>query len=117
VSRFAERTGIAVNLNADDSLSDAVPAEVELALTRILQEALTNIARHAQATAVQIDVARRDGRVCCRIEDNGVGFTPESDGGSFGLNAMRQRAESLGGSFDLSSRPGEGACVQASIPI
>jgi signal transduction histidine kinase len=115
VSRFAERTGIPVTLNLGDSLDAEIPAESEMALTRILQEALTNIARHAQASTVRIDIERRDGQICCRIEDDGVGFAPEADGGSFGLNAMRERAEKTGGRFVIASQPGEGTCVQASV--
>lgn len=118
VSRFAERTGIAVTLDIGDSLDGAphISAEVEMALTRILQEALTNIARHAQASTVQIDVTRKDGRICCRIADDGVGFSPDADGGGFGLNAMRERAEKLGGALTVASRSGEGTRIEAVIP-
>lgn len=117
VSRFAERTGIAVTLNMDDSRPWSLPGEVEMALTRILQEALTNIARHAQASEVTIDVEETGGRIRCRVVDDGVGFEAEAKAASFGLNAMRERAVKLGGEFQMSSRPGAGACIEAAIPV
>lgn len=116
-SRFAERTGIAVTLNMDDSQAWELPIEVEMALTRILQESLTNIARHAQASTVKIDFERAAGRITCRVADDGAGFEPDSSTGSFGLNAMRERAENLGGEFSVTSGLGHGTCMQATIPV
>jgi signal transduction histidine kinase len=116
VSRFAERTGIAVTLDMDDSRPWDLSADVELAVTRILQEALTNIARHAEASQVTVEVREAEGRVRCRVVDDGVGFEPEEKAGSFGMNAMRERAEKLGGALEVSSHPGAGTCVEATIP-
>jgi signal transduction histidine kinase len=117
VSRFAERTGIAVTLDIDDTRDWNLPADVEIAVTRIVQEALTNVARHAQASAVQIRVERNDNNICCAIEDDGQGFDAESPRASFGLNAMRERAENPGGSFTLESGPGRGTTIEARIPL
>ncbi len=116
VNRFSERTGLSVMLEMDETSDWDLPLEVEMALTRILQEALTNIARHAEASCVKVTVVRANQEVCCRIEDDGVGFDAETCGGSFGLNAMRERASKLNGRFALVSRPGSGTTVEVSLP-
>ena len=117
VSRFAERTGLAVTLDIDDTREWDLTQEVEMALTRILQESLTNIARHSEAASVKVIVECAGQDVCFRIEDDGVGFDAEAKSSSFGLNAMRERTEKLGGRFALTSRPGEGTMVEASLPL
>ncbi len=115
ISRFAERTGITVDLALEDP-DLVLPEQTELALTRIIQEALTNVAKHARATRVSVRV-RPDGSVirCC-VEDDGVGFAPEAADSSFGLYAMKDRAEKLGGAVEVRSRPGEGAVIEATLP-
>jgi signal transduction histidine kinase len=116
LSRFAERTGIAVEMQiTPENLS--LPAEAEMGLTRILQEALTNIARHSRASGVTVNIAAEGRRLRCMIRDNGVGFAPEAQAGGFGLNAMRERAERLGGQFELSSRPQEGTTIEVTLPL
>ncbi len=62
-------------------------------------------------------VDRSDGTVRCRVEDDGAGFPAEQDVDSFGLSAMRDRAERLGGAFTVHSRPGEGTRLEASLPL
>jgi signal transduction histidine kinase len=115
VSRFAERTGLAVNLEMAEEGWELRP-EAELVITRILQEALTNVAKHAQASSVSIQVKQEEGTVRCRITDDGVGFDPEACDGSFGLRAMRERAEKLNGRVIFISRPGEGTTVEVTVP-
>lgn len=123
ISRFAERTGLAVNLSLEglETKDPLLPVETEMALTRILQESLTNIARHARATEVSIHVERLRGGLCCRVQDNGVGFDAETKIGSFGLTAMRERAEKLGGAFALQSRPeglpNAGTSLEFTLPL
>jgi signal transduction histidine kinase len=114
-SRFAERTGLAVNLEMAEDGWNLRP-EAELVITRILQEALTNVAKHAQAASVSIQLERRDGQILCRIADDGVGFDPDSRDSSFGLRAMRERAEKVNGTVTIASKPGEGATVEVSLP-
>jgi signal transduction histidine kinase len=116
VGRFSERTGLTVDL-AMEGEEWNLPPETEFALTRILQEALTNVAKHAKASQVCIRLVRRDDMIRCLIRDDGVGFEPETQTGSFGLNAMRERAEKLSGSLTVSSRPGEGTTVQVELPV
>src|ERR1043165_10151608 len=92
-----------------------IPPGIELQLIRIVQEALTNVRKHARATAAKVDIRRRDGQVVGSIADDGVGFNPEarprSDFPRFGLSTMRARAASLGGRPRGGSRAGQGTAV------
>lgn len=117
VQDFSTRHGIEVALNMD--IGDAAPPDAQAsALFRILQESLTNVARHAGASRVQVALTHADGRLVLSVEDNGQGF---ADGagkrGSFGLIGIRERAIMLGGQASVSSRPGEGTQVEVSIPL
>lgn len=116
VSRFAERTGIAVDIRADDE-NLKLPPEIDLALTRIVQEGLTNIAKHAQASHVTITLQRENNRLHCTICDDGIGFSLEAVKGSFGLDAMRERAEKLGGACVIDSRPSAGTTIEVALPV
>lgn len=95
------------------------PAETETMLYRIVQEALTNVTRHAQAGHVGILLERRDDRVTAIIEDDGVGFDPEEARrrGRLGLLGMSERATMLGGKLTIESSPGKGTTVFVDIPV
>lgn len=90
---------------------------------RIFQEVLTNIARHARATNVSVDIQREEDRVTFSIEDNGVGFHPGPDAASpavahgLGLTAIQERIRLLAGVFTIESSPGRGTRIRFSIPI
>lgn len=117
VKRFAERTGIPCEVIVPDKLP--VPnSQVALALFRISQEALTNIARHARATRVEITLGATDDKWELRLEDNGRGFAPERKRGpeNFGLIGMRERVRALGGELSIRSAPGEGTRILACVP-
>ncbi len=119
LSRFAERTGIPAKLTAVEPLG-TLSAEAVFGLTRIVQEALTNIARHANATQITVDLTTLSpevGLFKCTITDNGSGFDVETQSVGIGLQSMRQRAEALGGHLSLFSVPGEGTRVEALLPI
>jgi len=94
-----------------------LPAELETTCFRVVQEALTNVVRHAHARRVWIELHWRE-EVELRVRDDGLGFDPgealrrSAEGSSFGLLGMRERVELLGGTFDLESRPGHGASVR-----
>ena len=90
---------------------------VETALYRVVQEAMTNVVRHARATRVDVLVEHRDDRVRVVVEDDGVGFEPDlvQHGDHFGLLGLRERAEALGGSLTLESAPGAGATVVVEV--
>ncbi|MBI5303711.1 MAG: HAMP domain-containing protein [Chloroflexi bacterium] len=99
-----------------------LPPVVETSFFRIAQEALTNIARHAQATRVRVRVKHERGWVTLTICDNGRGFDPSnldvsnSPGLGLGLRGMQERAEILGGTFELQTTPGEGTLIFVRVP-
>jgi two-component system, NarL family, sensor histidine kinase LiaS len=91
---------------------------VEDHLFRILQESVSNILRHAQATQAQILLVQRDDLIILRIEDDGVGFKlDEEKAGSYGLQNMHERAAEIGGTFKIVSLPGEGTRLEVKVPI
>jgi len=120
VSEFERRTGIECEVitgcNSSDSELDDHRAT---ALFRILQESLTNVARHAQATLVKIEVCMDGERLLMRIADNGVGLFPgcRRKPNSFGLLGIGERVSTLSGEFKVDSHPGEGTVLTISIPI
>lgn len=114
-------------LNADLQMTgfgngDRLAPEVELALYRIIQEALTNVAKHARARNVSVVVERRAGSVKAIVEDDGCGFDVNAvlnapqDEGKLGLHGMRERAELMGGRLQIESAPGAGSSVFVEIP-
>jgi signal transduction histidine kinase len=110
--KVARRTGIVMEVIGQDGRR--ARSDVELALFRIAQEALANVARHAHATVVSMDVAARRGGIILSIEDDGVGFDGERTGS--GLVTMRSRAEGVGGTFSIESEPGKGTRVTVVVP-
>ncbi len=113
--QFMKRTGIAVQLQTQDATSELTPA-VQSSLFRIVQEALTNCARHAKAKNVTIRLSTDGHRVSLMIVDDGVGFDLESQSTpGLGLLTMRERAEFAGGSFKLETKPGQGTRIQVVV--
>lgn len=112
---FSEQTGMAVDLEA--LIGDRLPSDVETALYRIVQEALTNIVKHAQANSVSIVLTRSGGAVTAVIEDEGRGFTPDSGGEGLGLLGMGERLALLGGKLKIESNPGSGTTIVAEVPL
>jgi signal transduction histidine kinase len=102
-------------------LERRLPPEVETALFRVAQEALVNVARHAEADAVLVQCAARDGEVTIEIEDDGKGFdpaildAPPDAGAALGLMGMRERVELLGGTIEIESAPGEGTRIALTV--
>lgn len=86
---------------------------------RVIQESLTNIARHAEATQAEIIVTMDDNRLCFEVRDNGKGFDPQAAAGrqSFGLVGMRERVSMLQGEMQLDSAPGQGTRVKVCVPV
>jgi PAS domain S-box-containing protein len=103
--------------------AQSLPEVVRLALFRIYQESLNNILRHAKASNVQVHFTFDENTAEIRVEDDGVGFeVPRhwvelSRFGHYGLVGMRERAEALGGQFELESKPGKGTRYRASVPL
>lgn len=109
--------GLTVLFKARGFNDERLPAAVETALYRVVQEAVTNAVRHASATRIDVLVERRDGRVMAMVEDNGKGFVPARAGGAerLGLIGMRERAEALGGTLTIESAPGEGTTIAVEV--
>jgi signal transduction histidine kinase len=97
---------------------DRLPAEVEIALFRIVQEAVTNSVRHAHAERVSVLVERRDRQIIMVIEDDGVGLELEEVARSdrLGMVGMGERTEMLGGNLFVESAPGSGTTIVAEVP-
>jgi signal transduction histidine kinase len=118
---FTERTGIEVRQRVHGDFS-GITASQKIALIRIVQEALTNIREHANASVVRISITARNGRIDARIEDDGSGFHVArtliecAKRGRFGLVGSSERVRLLGGKFDVSSRPGGPTSVSLSLP-
>ncbi|MCK9895265.1 sensor histidine kinase [Frankia sp. AgB32] len=94
-------------------------AEIETAVFRIAQEALANVARHAQATRARLTLTYLDDTLLLDVADDGSGFHPSAGPppGRFGLTGMRRRAESLAGTLSVESTPGEGTTINATFPL
>jgi len=107
-TEFADRTRVSVKLGCV-TLTPRLPAEIELALYRILQEALGNVEKHARARNVTVQLTARDGVVRLTIKDDGIGFDPDrratrrNGNGGLGLLSMRERAAYVGGAFRIKS--------------
>ena len=114
---FAARTGIEVKVESGHS--GRLPDETETHLFRIAQEALTNVARHAEAKHVRIRLAAEGASVVLTVEDDGRGIVEEATKGrrGLGLIGIRARARSMGGEAEIRSRPGEGVVIKVRAPI
>jgi signal transduction histidine kinase len=120
--RHLEPKGIAVRCEFGDIETRFAP-EVETALFRVVQEAITNIARHSKADTALIQCAERDGNLTIEIEDDGEGFDmaglppPGSRQRGLGLLGMRERVELLGGTLEVDSAPGQGVRIMLTVPL
>jgi signal transduction histidine kinase len=110
-----KRAGVDVRLLVEGEIE--LPVSVGEGLYRIAQEALNNILKHAEATCVTVRIHSDGNRVTLEITDNGTGFDPgdATDYGGMGLASMRERAEKLGGSLTVLSKPGEGTTVRVDV--
>jgi signal transduction histidine kinase len=120
--RFEARTGIACRLQLPDAASGpmpSLPAGVPLAAYRTVQEALTNVGKHAAATQVVVDLALTGCVLSLEISDNGRGLASADLGKarSFGIRGLRERAATVGGWIDLSSGAGHGTSLILSVPL
>ncbi len=115
---FGKRTGIecAIHCSADDTALDKHQAT---AVFRIFQETLTNIARHAHATELAVELKEEGGRLVLQVKDNGAGISEDQINSpkSLGIIGMRERAELLGGKIEIRSAPNQGATVTLRVPI
>ena len=115
---FSEATGIEVQLQSALGSDDRLPGEIETALYRIVQEALTNTVKHAGARRVSILLTRRAHSAAAVIEDDGRGFDPASAGeGRLGLLGMRERVALVDGKLTIESSPEGGTTIVAEVPL
>jgi signal transduction histidine kinase len=109
---------LAVNLAYENGdAAHRLAPEVESTLYRLVQEALTNVAKHAAATRVDVDVTEHDGQIVITVRDDGAGFDTGQRSAGFGLMGMRERLALVRGSLTIDSTPGDGTMIRASIPI
>jgi PAS domain S-box-containing protein len=116
IERYESQTGIMVDLRADGA-HQRFPAPVEITAYRIVQEALTNVARHSQASDALVQLFADEQTLTISIRDAGVGFDPANLSGATGLGGMRERAELLGGTVEIDASPGAGVLITAELPL
>jgi PAS domain S-box-containing protein len=118
---YGARTELAVNYSGVDL--PELPTAVALSIYRLVQEALTNIVKHAEAQQAHVSLARDEGQLCVVVTDDGKGFVSEAESehprrrGGIGLVSMRERAELLGGTLEITTAPGHGTRLTARIPL
>jgi two-component system, NarL family, sensor histidine kinase UhpB len=118
LKRFAARTGVEVRMRTEGEPNE-LPEVMQTAIFRVAQEALANVARHADATVVELELDEEDGRAKLRVRDDGAGFDPgaipragsEGPGAGLGLGGMAERARLVGGELDVRSARGGGTSV------
>jgi signal transduction histidine kinase len=113
----SRRTGIPVSLEVAGGV-DEIPEDYRTCVYRVVQEALTNIARHASARQILIGITANNSVLSISIKDDGIGFeTPERSRGGLGLLGMAERVKQLGGGLDVVSSPGKGTSIHARMPL
>lgn len=112
---FHSTTGVLPNSSI--YLINSIPVELKVSIYRILQEALTNICKHAEATYVEISIMTTATDIYLIIDDNGKGFNLKQNTTGFGLQGMRARARSLGGQLEIQTSPCNGCRITASFPL
>lgn len=116
-SDLEKRTGMRCRVTLPE-VEPQLPEPVATTMFRILQEALTNVMRHAGADCVGIELQADESTVALTVSDNGKGFDPSGpEGSGFGLLGMRERVRSFGGTFEVVSAPGEGAWIRVALPL
>ncbi len=118
-ANVGQRTGLQITV--DSALDVRLPPAMAIAFYRIVQEALTNVRRHAQASHVRIRIARSGPQIRCTVSDDGVGFDPAGTVASnfigLGLRGIRERLHALGGKLRIQSAGGRGAKLEATAPL
>jgi signal transduction histidine kinase len=118
IHRFGRQFGVDVRLVLPDGADIRLAPSAEVQLLRIVQEALTNVRKHAKARHAWVRFKVTDGTAVVVIEDDGCGFDlAQVQGKHFGLEAMRERAEAVGGSFELETAPGYGTRLTVRLPL
>ena len=117
IDEWSQRSNIAADFHSNGLLQTRLEGQIESTIYRIVQEALNNVMKHAQAQSVSVIIERRESRVSVIVEDNGIGFDveelmkPPARNRRFGLLGMKERAMLVGGSLNIESTPGVGTTV------
>jgi len=121
LARFSQMYGIRATFEVGDQVIPRLSPQTELQVIRIVQEALSNIRKHAKATHALVKVAKSESEVTLVIEDNGKGFDvntlEQDDSSKFGIRTIKERAESIYSRLDIESNPQHGTRVTLSIPL
>ncbi|OGO54193.1 MAG: hypothetical protein A2V84_11990 [Chloroflexi bacterium RBG_16_70_13] len=119
LAKYTRQTGIRTELDCDGMAGRSLPPKAEVQLLRVVQEALTNVRKHAGASVVRIELRDVEGTPVLSVTDDGSGFDPTSVRasltGGFGLRSMRERVELLGGTLDVHTAPGDGTRIVARL--
>jgi signal transduction histidine kinase len=117
IDEFAARSGVRADFSAAD-LPEALPPRTQVEVLRVLQEALTNVRKHADATVVRVSADFQDNTMRLTIVDNGRGFRPEeTSGDGLGVQGMKERARLMGGDLRVMSEPSGGTAVDLIVPV
>jgi signal transduction histidine kinase len=118
LNEFGKRSGIKISFHEPEEELE-LPKQVKTGLFRILQESLTNVARHSKATKVQVELREKNNHLLLRIEDNGIGFDQRqvAQKNTLGLLGMKERTAMMGGSYEIQSKPGKGTEISVDIPL
>jgi len=118
--KYSQNWPVSVTVSVD-GLSRRLPADVELVLYRVVQEALTNVAKHSRTSSALVSFSRRQNEVILSIEDSGVGFDltdgPRTDDSRLGLFGMQERLALVGGEVQVQSARGKGTKITARVPL
>ena len=121
LQKFGRQSGIEARLLSAPGMRAALAPEAEIQLLRVVQEALTNVRKHAEATRATVHLAEVDATLRIAVEDNGRGFDAaridRDEGRRFGLQSMRERVEGAGGQFRVESAPGAGTRIVVLLPM
>ena len=120
LQKFSRQAGISAELEVQGDEAPQLSPEAEVQLVRVIQEALTNVRKHANADKAWVRIRRHNGEVNISIEDNGQGFDAalvRANGHRFGVRIMRERVETVGGRFEIESSPRCGTKVQIYLPV
>jgi len=123
LDRVSSRAGVPINFSVDSGLQKRLPAELETVCFRLVQEAVTNILRHARAAEIWVELRVEEESLYLSIQDDGIGFVVKEaleksvNGASMGLLGMLERVHLVKGRLEFISNPGEGSCVSAQFSI
>ncbi len=118
LEEFERRSGIEQHLTIEDETAATLPDSLKIGLFRILQESLTNVARHSGAKSVHVNLHQADKKLILTITDDGSGFDPEqANKKTLGLLGMKERTLVMGGEYSITGEPGTGTTVRVEVPI